>query len=158
MNSVLFVCTANRIRSPLCEHLFRQQLVELGQDPELWQVASAGTWTHAGLPAMPLAQQAGAEIGLDLSEHRSQRIEDVDLDRYQLIITMESGQREAITAEFPEAAPRVTQLSRPAHGMTYDVADPIGQPLPAYRTTARQLEQLIALAAPKIIEDVAGIG
>ena len=100
---------------------------------------------------MPLAQQAGAEIGLDLSAHRSARIEDVALDIYQLIITMESGQREAITAEFPDAAPRVTQLSQLAHGMVYDITDPIGQPLAVYRSTAQQLEQLVTLAAPKIV-------
>lgn len=152
MNRVLFVCTANRIRSPLCEYLFRRKLVELGEDPEAWQVAGAGTWTQAGLPAMPLAQEAGSEIGLDLSRHRSRPIEDVALDQYQLIITMEAGQREAIAVEFPDAAPRLIQLSQPAHGMIYDVADPIGQPLPAYRSTAQQLDQLITLAAPKIIE------
>ena len=152
MNSVLFVCTANRIRSPLSEHLYRRQLAQLVENIDEWEVASAGTWTHAGLPAMPLAEQAGAEIGLDLSKHRSRPIEDVALDRYQLIVTMEGGQREAISAEFPEAAPRIIQISQLAHGMDYDVADPIGQPLPAYQKTAQQLDQLVALAVRRIIE------
>ena len=152
MNTVLFVCTANRIRSPLSEHLYCRQLRRLGANVEEWKVDSAGTWTHPGLPVMPLAQQVGCEIGLDLSEHRSQPIDNVALEKYQMIITMESGQREAISTEFPDAAPRVTQLSQLAHGMIYDIADPIGQPLSAYQSTVRQLEQLMALATPRIIE------
>ena len=152
MNAILFVCTANRIRSPLSEYLFRRHLNEIGENNEEWQVDSAGTWTHSGLPVMPLALQAGSEIGLDLSEHRSQPIDDVALENYQLIVTMESGHREAISIEYPQAAPRVTQISQLAHAMIYDVADPIGQPLSAYRSTVKQLDQLIALATPKIIE------
>ncbi len=152
MNAILFVCTANRIRSPLCEYLFRRQLTELGEKLEDWQIDSAGTWTHSGLPVMPLALEAGSEIGLDLSQHRSKTIDDVALDRYQLIITMSSGHRDAITTEFPDVASRVTQISRLAQDMDYDVADPIGGPLPAYRNTAKQLAQMISLAAPTIIE------
>ncbi len=152
MNAVLFVCTANRIRSPLSEHLFRRQLTELGELLDDWQIDSAGTWTHPGLPVMPLAQQAGSEIGLDLSEHRSQPIDDVALENYQLIVTMESGHREAISIEYPQVAPRVTQISQLAHSMDYDVADPIGQPLSAYRSTVKQLEQLMVLATPKIVK------
>lgn len=101
---------------------------------------------------MPLAQQAGSEIGLDLSEHRSQPIDDVALENYQLIVTMESGHREAISIEYPQVAPRVTQISQLAHSMDYDVADPIGQPLSAYRSTVKQLEQLMVLATPKIVK------
>ena len=96
MPSVLFVCTANRIRSPLAEQLFRRQLEAGVQDSAAWRVASAGTWTKPGLPAMPLAQQAAAELGLDLSTHRSQPIDDIALEDYGLIITMEQGQQEAI--------------------------------------------------------------
>jgi len=152
MPSVLFVCTANRIRSPLAEHLFRRQLEAGVHDSAAWRVASAGTWTKPGLPAMPLAQQAAAELGLDLSTHRSQPIDDIALEDYGLIITMEQGQQEAIRFEFFAVGARVQVLAQLAHDLVYDVADPVGRPLAAYRTTAREIEQLLNAAQSRIIQ------
>jgi len=151
MPSLLFVCTANRIRSPLAEHLFRRQLVAAGENLENWRVESVGTWTRSGLPAMPLAQEVGAELGVDLSAHRSLAIEDAALETYDLIITMEQGQREAIAVEFPAVADRVHLLSHLATGLTYDVADPVGRPLAAYRAAAQELNRLLTMAAATII-------
>lgn len=151
MPSLLFVCTANRIRSPLAEHLFRRQLVAAGENPEDWRVESAGTWTRSGLRAMPSMQEAGAELGVDLSTHRSQAIEDAPLETYDLIITMEQGQREAIAVEFPAVADRVHLLSQLATGLIYDVADPVGRPLAAYQATAQELDRLLIMATPQII-------
>jgi protein-tyrosine-phosphatase len=150
MPAVLFVCTANRIRSPLAEHLFRRQLPLVGEDPHAWRIDSAGTWTRNGLPAMPLAQQAGAEMGLDLSGHRSTPIEDAPLTTYDLIIVMEQGHREAIAIEFPEAAERVYLLSELATGLAYDISDPIGRPLDAYRSAAQEIGRLVDMAMPAI--------
>ena len=151
MPSVLFVCTANRIRSPLSEYLFKRALAETDQDLDLWRVDSAGTWTNPGLPAMPLAIAAGQEAGLDLSAHRSTRIEDVDLSSYDLIIPMEQGQLEALTFETPAIRDRVQLISKLATGTAYDVADPIGRPLDAYRTVTAELSNLIQRATPAII-------
>lgn len=152
MPSVLFVCTANRIRSPLAEYLFRRALPPAGEEIVDWKVASAGTWTRAGLPVMPLALQAGADLGLDLSAHRSTPIEDVDLASYGVIVAMEQGQREALAFEAPAEAERIHLLAKLASGLTYDVADPVGGPVSAYVTAANELDRLIGVAAPRIIE------
>ena len=54
MPTLLFVCTANRFRSPLAAAYAARQLRDAGL-PADWQAASAGTWTPAGLPAHPKA-------------------------------------------------------------------------------------------------------
>ncbi|MFU8827432.1 MAG: hypothetical protein ACNA70_08065, partial [Brevefilum sp.] len=50
MASVLFVCTANRFRSPIASIFFAKAVVRHGDDGEI-RVSSAGTWTVAGQPA-----------------------------------------------------------------------------------------------------------
>lgn len=152
MSSILFVCTANRIRSVYSEYLFRRYLDELGQDLLQWQVSSAGTWTSQGLPAMPKAIEAGAELGLDLSAHRSTPVEDVDLSAFDLIVPMEQGQREALLFEAPVLAGQLRLLSELATGLAYDVADPVGGPRSGYVDAANEINRLLGIAAPKIIE------
>ena len=152
MPSILFVCTANRIRSVYSEYLFRRYLTEYGQDLSHWHVTSAGTWTSDGLPAMPKAIDAGAELGLDLTAHRSTRIEDVDLSTYDLVVLMEQGQKEALLFEEPTLGGRARLLSEMASGIAYDVGDPVGGPRSSYVSTANEIDRLISAATPRIIE------
>jgi len=151
MPAILFVCTANRIRSPLAEHLLRRRL---GADPATatgWGVASAGAWAEADLPALDAAQTAATELGLDLSGHRTRRVEDLPLADYTLIVTMERGQREALSYEFPAVADRIITLAEIATGYAYDVTDPARHTLPAIRITAREIDALLTRALPRIL-------
>ena len=73
MFSVLFVCTANRFRSPIAEACFRELLRKQGIEKD-WRVGSAGSWTKSGLAALPSAEWSHTYLGLDLSRHRSQPV------------------------------------------------------------------------------------
>ena len=155
MPAVLFVCTANRIRSPLAEHLLRRRLAH---DPltASWRVDSAGAWTFPDLPALSVATQAGAELGVDLSEHRSTRVEDLNLHRYDLILTMERGQRDALRVEHPDVAERIITVSEATTGYDFDVADPPGHTAAAVRATAHELDDLLARGTTRIVRAVSG--
>ena len=142
MPAVLFVCTANRIRSPLAAALFQRRLAA-GEDAATWRVASAGTWADDGLPAMAAAQQVAAEAGLDLSRHRSRRVEELDLADFDLILTMTTGQAEALRVEMPGHAARILTLTEAALGLAYDVDDPVGRPVAIYRRTLDELDDII---------------
>ncbi|RPJ38045.1 MAG: low molecular weight phosphatase family protein, partial [Chloroflexi bacterium] len=74
MPSVLFVCMANRFRSPLAAAIFRKSLEEKGLAGS-WQVGSAGTWATPGQPVIPSVLAAARELGLDLSGHRAARLD-----------------------------------------------------------------------------------
>ena len=76
---LLLVCTGNLCRSPLAEALMRRQLARrLGcAEEDLprygFRVASCGTMAQAGIPATEHAISVGRELGVDISEHASQR-------------------------------------------------------------------------------------
>ena len=48
MTSILFLCTANQIRSPFAAAYFKQLLQHTSYNN--WLVDSAGTWATPGLP------------------------------------------------------------------------------------------------------------
>jgi protein-tyrosine-phosphatase len=125
----------------MAEALLEEQLEQEGQ-AEGWRVESAGTWAQTGLPAMAPARAVMEEFGLDLSKHRSREVSAALMAQADLILTMEDGQREALQVEFPEHAARVRLLSSLA-GPDFDVSDPFGQGIDAYRKTRDGLQQLI---------------
>jgi len=140
MPSLLFVCTANLCRSPMAEQLARTRLAQAGL-PD-WQVASAGTWTRDGLRPDRATLQVIRELGGDLSRHRSRLLREADIASADLVLVMEANQREALQAEFPAHAAKVHLLSALA-GQTFDIVDPSGQDMEAYRRVAGQIRDLL---------------
>ncbi len=158
MPAILFVCTANRIRSPLAEHLLRRRLAA---DPltATWRIESAGAWAVADLPALPAACAAGAELGVDLSDHRARRTEDLNLQNYDLILTMERGQRNALRVENPAIAERIVTMSEATTGYDYDIADPPGHTPTAIRNTALDLNDLLTRGTLRLVRAISsGLG
>jgi protein-tyrosine phosphatase len=124
MPSILFVCTANQFRSPLAAACFLKQ-VELENRPGKWRVESAGTWVKDGLDASAMALEAAASLGLGwLENHRTRRVRPGMLARFDLILVMERGHKEALCAEFPSVCGRVHLLSEVVDGIPYDIPDP----------------------------------
>ncbi len=76
---VLFLCTGNSCRSQMAE-AWANSL-----HPESIEACSAGIETH-GLN--PRAVQVMGEAGVDMSAHRSQNIDEFDLDSFDFIITV----------------------------------------------------------------------
>ena len=142
MPSVLFVCTANRFRSPLAAAWF-QRCVEAEPDEQAWSVGSAGTWAEAGQPVMPSPRWAAEHFGLALGTHTSRRISGELLARYDLILVMENSHREALLVEFPEVKGRLFLVSEVAAGLSYDVPDPVVQPDESFQDVATELRDLI---------------
>ena len=77
--NVLFLCTGNSCRSQMAEGLLR----DLAGDR--FEVVSAGT-LPGGLN--PNAVEAMKEIGIDISEHRSKRVDKFLGQRFDYVITV----------------------------------------------------------------------
>ena len=122
MPSVLFVCLANRFRSPLAAAIFKKSLEEKGISA-CYQVDSAGTWASPGLPPLPRVLEAARELGLDLSCHRAVRLKEEMLKAYDLILVMQSSQKEALQVEFPSLYEHIYLLSHVLERRTYDFPD-----------------------------------
>lgn len=151
MRSVLFVCKANQCRSPVAEAIFRNYAKEFDAQ-STWMIRSAGTWAKTGRSAVRKMIMVAQERQLDLSQHRSSRIDDIlPLSIFKVILTMEIGQKEALRSEFPEIADRIYTLSEMT-GYEYDIEDPMSKQLNEHRETVLEIEQLIADGFGKIIE------
>ena len=127
MTQILFVCTANRYRSPIAAACFKDESLKRKQGDK-WSVLSAGTWTTDGMPAMPDAILRAKQIGLDLQGHRSRAITGEMLEDADLVLVMESGQKEALQIEFPFCREKILLLSEAAEGIPYNIPDPIENP------------------------------
>ena len=149
MPSVLFVCTANIIRSPMAEALLRQQVGDKAQ-PQTWQVSSAGTWTQAGHPPDTTVLELLGEIGIDMRGHRSREVDEHLLAASDIILVMEKSHKEALCAEFPKHAGKIFLLSE-VRGETRDVLDPVGGPLLDYKATLAEIRDYLQDAPARIM-------
>lgn len=122
MPSVLFVCTANRFRSPLAAAFFRKELGSVDK-AGTWEVDSAGAWTVHGLPVLPEVSMIARKYGLDLARHRSKPVTGAMLAGFDLILVMETGHLEALQNEFPSHSDRIYLLSQAAEGRVYSIPD-----------------------------------
>lgn len=151
MPSVLFVCTANQFRSPIAAACLLKT-IEHENPGSKWIVESAGTWARAGLPAPDFALQAADQFGLGgLDRHSTRQIDQKLLTQFDLIIVMESGQKEAICNEFSSVADRVYLLSDIVDGVSYDIPDP-SDPRIDPNEVGRELHMLIARGKEKILQ------
>jgi protein-tyrosine-phosphatase len=142
MPSVLFVCTADRFRSPFAAALFKHQL-EQESDARGWSVGSAGTWADPNKVVIPPMKRIAGHLHLDLSAHKSRRISRELLGPYDLILVMESNQQEALLVEFPEIKDRLFLLSEVTVGRAYNIPDPHAQPGDTLQDVAAELQDLI---------------
>lgn len=124
MTQILFVCTANRYRSVIAEACFKDELSRQKQGDD-WVILSAGTWTTNGMAPMKEAVRLAREFGLDIQSHRSTLITGDMLNEADLVLVMESGQKEALQVEFPAYRQKILLLSEAARGMSYDIPDPM---------------------------------
>ena len=98
-------------------------------------VISAGIAAAPGCPPTSEAVQVMREQGLDLSRHEAQPLTEQLVRHADLILAMTQSHMQSIVERWPNAADR-TCLLLPERS---DVADPIGQPVGAYRHCAAQI-------------------
>ena len=151
MPSILFVCTANKFRSPIAAACLTQ-IIEDRQAAAEWIVASAGTWTKPGI-VMPhparLVSSYMAHPGLE--NHTTRQVDQEMLYRFDLIVVMETGHKEALASEFPLIRKHLYLLAELVDGIRYDIPDPVN-PEVSLREVAAELYELVARGADKILQ------
>lgn len=88
--SVVFICTANRFRSPLAAATLAG---EVGALPV--SVTSRGTLDVGPMPPLTQALVAASQLGVDVSRHRAKLLSPEDLTRADLFIGFERAHLEA---------------------------------------------------------------
>jgi len=130
--------------------LFRNKIDNL---PEMngWRVESAGTWGMDGSDMAEGVKTILKEKGIEIQQHCARTVDEELLNSFNLILTMEKGQKEALRIEFPVISERVYQLSEMI-GERFDIRDPIGEPLDEFRKTARTLTSVLDKGFDRILQ------
>jgi protein-tyrosine phosphatase len=110
-----------------------------------YHVISAGTGVIRESAVNPLAQEVMAELGFDISAHRSRPLSVNLLGAADRIYTMTEAQRQSIVEMVPEAQGRIEQLD-PAE----DILDPAGADVVAYRECRDHIAALMERVAEKV--------
>jgi len=126
---VLFVCLGNICRSPTAEAVVKALVRDAGLDAAI-EVQSAGTgdW-HVGDPPDARSARAAAARGVTLSG-AARQVTAGDFGRFDLLVAMDRGNRDALLRLAPDAAGRAkVRLLREfdpvaAAGGDLDVPDP----------------------------------
>jgi protein-tyrosine-phosphatase len=148
MPSILFVCTANRFRSPLAAAFFKRAL-DTNAVPGVWQVGSAGTWATPGQPVLPYVSEVAPGYELDLDAHRSTRVSRSLLRGYDLALVMQSSHKEALQSEFPDLQEHIYLLSEVVDQRAYDIPD-LCSSLQGVQQVAADLDELLQRGQPAI--------
>lgn len=147
--AILFVCTGNLYRSPLAAAFLRAMLSVDGKSD--WVVDSAGTWTQPGQSVPIEVIQAAARYRVNLDDHLTKIVSNALLSRFDLILVMERGHKEAIDQEFSWAAQRTQLLSQVADRLDYDITDP-ARSAQKFSVIATDLYLLVDKGYPHICE------
>lgn len=150
MPAILFICTANLYRSPLAAAFLRKKLEELSLAKD-WQVDSAGTWTTSGTAIHSQTIEDAINFGLDVLGHKSQQVTAKLLASNDLILVMETGQKEALTIEFPDYSSKIFLLAEVIDGIAYNIPDPLSFEGEHDRDIVNELAKLIDRGTDKIL-------
>lgn len=132
---IMFVCTGNTCRSPMAEFLFRKLIGD--RDIE---VSSAGLSAIKNSKANEYAINVGKLYGLDLTKHKSTKINDSNIDEMDLILCAETFHKNQLKKDYPylkiytikEFAGEVNDI---------DLEDPYGGGLNAYLMCIKEIEK-----------------
>jgi protein-tyrosine-phosphatase len=147
MATILVVGAADTGRAPMAAALLLRLLRQRGNDAA---VESAGVLGHDGDPAETEARDTMAHMALDISTHQARSIAGEMAAGAALLLAIDHGTALVLRARFPAAADRIHTLGELA-GRRRDIPDPFRMQIGAWITYAREIEDMLRIALPRIV-------
>ena len=144
---IIFVCTGNTCRSPMAERLLEQTLAF--REISGFAVYSAGLAAKKGTPMNPKSQQVLHENGIPAEEFASRTIRDAELRNAFAVICMTEQQKDVLLDMRWRALRKADAIGDEeiannvysfAELCGYDIPDPYGREIDAYRYVFSMLE------------------
>lgn len=127
----------------MAEYLFKD-LIKANDEFELknWEVLSAGISAVKGAEVTDKAKSVMKEINIDLSDHISHNIDEIELNQKDLIITMTRKHSRALVLKHPNLADKISTLKELSQleFSSKDIQDPFGLSEEVYRETRDEIE------------------
>lgn len=138
---VVFICAGNICRSPFAEHLASRFGIK---------VASMGLKAEAGKPANEAAARSAVAYGVDLSAHRSRRIEKAELCDGDLLLGFELWHARALEDLGSTKDCTVRLVGGFASLSKCHLFDPYGLPDPSFQYCFAQIADAVSALAKSI--------
>lgn len=142
MKNILFICTGNTCRSPMAAAIFNKICEDNSLD---MHASSAGVATVDGLVANKKAIDTMADMGLDITSHKTRFLPNLKLDKYDLFVTMNYDQA-TLVESLGVPTDMIYVLKKPqtdVYDLEVGIADPYGKDMLAYKKCAKDMTQAI---------------
>jgi protein-tyrosine-phosphatase/predicted ATP-grasp superfamily ATP-dependent carboligase len=152
LKRLMFVCYGNICRSPFAEHYLQSKLRELSLAELI--VTSAGFHPRTGRTTPACIAMLAAEIGIDLTKHRSRVVTKGQLAAADAIFVMDRRNYRELVTQFPWANDKTYFLGLFADNDKMEIEDPYDMDKERARTCLQQviesLDGLLRRVSPYI--------
>ncbi len=150
INSILFVCLGNIIRSPTAALILKQKLALT--DKSNLKIESAGLWEELARidprPSPEIVVKVATELGISLTEHRSQPITRELIESSDVIFVMDYQNETMLLSRYPEARRKVYLLNACIEKLPlaqWEIADP-------YSKTTDEIRSCLSIINSRVNE------